>query len=135
MDTEILELRESIGRTAREARLRAGLTQDEVASSMGITPEVYGRLERAQMLPSVPSLLRLCHTLGLSANALLGLDVGARPKRPPGRPAFAWVEESPGVRRLMQRIQSLDEPAREALLHVASVMRAQNVARRRSGKS
>lgn len=134
MDTEILELRASISRTAREARLRAGLTQDEVAASIGITSEVYGRLERGQMLPSVPSLLRLCRTLELSANTLLGLEVATRPKRSAGRPAYTWGEQDPALRRLLLRLQSLDEPAREALLHVASVMRAQNMARRRSGK-
>ncbi|WP_216623551.1 helix-turn-helix transcriptional regulator, partial [Corallococcus exercitus] len=63
----------SVGAAARAARLRAGLTQADVADRVGIASEVYGRLERGKMMPSVPTLFRLCLALQLSADASLGL--------------------------------------------------------------
>jgi ribosome-binding protein aMBF1 (putative translation factor) len=44
-------LRASIGHTAKAARLRLGLSQREVAETIGINSEVYGRLERGTMAP------------------------------------------------------------------------------------
>ncbi|RKI43377.1 XRE family transcriptional regulator, partial [Corallococcus sp. AB049A] len=49
----------SVGAAARAARLKAGLTQADVADRVGIASEVYGRLERGKMMPSVPTLFRL----------------------------------------------------------------------------
>lgn len=49
----------TLGRAVRAARMRVGLTQVELAESIGTAPEVYGRLERGKMLPSVPTLFRL----------------------------------------------------------------------------
>jgi transcriptional regulator with XRE-family HTH domain len=40
------------------ARLRAGLTQAEVAAHMGASPAVIARLESGQTLPSTKTLLR-----------------------------------------------------------------------------
>ncbi len=68
------KLRHILGDMARAARLRQGLTQAEVAQQVRLEPAVYGRIERGKMTPSVPSLRRICATLGLSADALLSLS-------------------------------------------------------------
>jgi transcriptional regulator with XRE-family HTH domain len=52
--------------------MRAGLTQVELAESIGTAPEVYGRLERGKMLPSVPTLFRLCVALRSGPHELMG---------------------------------------------------------------
>ena len=44
-----------LGECARAARQRLNLTQEDVAERIGIATEVYGRLERGNMLPSVPT--------------------------------------------------------------------------------
>jgi transcriptional regulator with XRE-family HTH domain len=67
------ELRRSLGEVARTARERLGLTQAEVAQKIGLVPGVYGRIERGSMMPSVPSLRRLCLVLGIPSDALLGV--------------------------------------------------------------
>ena len=97
-----------LGQVARQARTRAGLTQEEVAERMGLATEVYGRLERGHMLPRLPTLMRLCRTLVLDANALLGfaslhppawlLPTAASPPVSHGPPA---------LRRLLRTLRGL----------------------------
>lgn len=65
------QLASRIGKRAREARNRLGLTQAEVAEDVEVAEEVYGRLERGGMLPSVPTLVRLCSVLKVEPNDLL----------------------------------------------------------------
>ena len=45
-----------LGGAAREARQRLGLTQGDVAERMGMAMEVYSRMERGKVLPSVSTL-------------------------------------------------------------------------------
>ncbi len=90
-----------LGRVAREARTRLGLTQEEVAERVGVATEVYGRVERGNMLPSVPTLMRLCHALALDANALLGFS-SARPALGLVPHPAAGEAEPPGLRRLLR---------------------------------
>ncbi len=66
-------LQRTLGQQARAARLRLGLTQEEVARRVGLAQSVYGRVERGGMMPSVPTLRKLCLALELSSDALLSL--------------------------------------------------------------
>ncbi|PTL75184.1 helix-turn-helix domain-containing protein [Vitiosangium sp. GDMCC 1.1324] len=93
-----------IGRAAREARQRLGLTQEDVAERVRITAEVYGRIERGDMLPATPTLKRICGVLGISADSLIGLT---GPEAPQTRPS---PEEAltPDVRRLLRVVRTLD---------------------------
>jgi transcriptional regulator with XRE-family HTH domain len=56
------------------ARLRAALTQAEVARRVGVPLEVYGRIERGETFPSVLTLRRLCLALEIPSDELLGLE-------------------------------------------------------------
>jgi transcriptional regulator with XRE-family HTH domain len=109
-----------IGAVAREARLKAGLTQEEAAERIDVATEVYGRLERGNMLPSLPTLLRLCRALALDANPLLGFSSSQPP---------AWLqldaparEEPLPMRRLVRTVRRLKPRQVAALSHVASAM-------------
>lgn len=99
----------TIGTAARAARVRANLTQEDVAERVGLATEVYGRLERGGMLPSVPTLKKLCETLRLPSDVLLGLTPAQEnfwTKPPPTK-----RPEEPGeVRRLVRTVKKL-EPA------------------------
>src|SRR6218665_3222801 len=80
-----------LGECARAARQRLNLTQEDVAERVGIATEVYGRLERGNMLPSVPTFRKLCAVLSLSADEALGLSSEASaswtpPPPPPAAP-------------------------------------------------
>jgi transcriptional regulator with XRE-family HTH domain len=64
----------TLGSVAHAARMRAGLTRQEVARRVGVPLEVYSRIERGEMFPSIPTLRRLCVALGICSDELLGLD-------------------------------------------------------------
>ncbi|WP_309896975.1 helix-turn-helix transcriptional regulator [Archangium sp.] len=67
------KLQRLLGDAARAARLRLGLTQAEVAQKVGLGSSVYGRIERGMMMPSVPTLRRMCVALELASDVLLSL--------------------------------------------------------------
>ncbi len=90
----------------REARKRTALTQADVAERIGVVTEVFGRLERGHMLPSVPTLRKLCRILRVDANAMLGLDVDKAP---------LWLEapepevdDLPELRRLVRTLRRMN---------------------------
>jgi transcriptional regulator with XRE-family HTH domain len=108
------KLATTIGAAARAARSRLELTQADVAERIDVATEVYGRLERGGMLPSVQTLLKLCHELHVSADELLGLashgPSNSRSNEPPPSP-----QERPEVRRLLRTVRQL-EPSQVKLL-------------------
>lgn len=101
------KLAANVGAAARAARMRAGLTQADVADRIGIASEVYGRLERGKMLPSVPTLFRLCLALQISADVSLGLVAAVAVG------AGLWEEDSPDkdnqpeMRRLLRILRRM----------------------------
>ena len=107
-------LASTIGTAARAARVRANLTQEDVAERVGLATEVYGRLERGGMLPSVPTLKKLSEILHIPSDVLLGLTPAQEnfwAKEAPPRP----VEEPAEIRRLVRTVKKL-EPTEFRLL-------------------
>jgi len=99
------DLSVQIGKAAREARLRKKLTQADVAERVKLTDEVYGRIERGDMTPSTPTLIKLCTVLGLRADVLLGL---AGPDAAQAQPEPS--DELPlEARRLLRTVRALDD--------------------------
>ncbi len=119
------DLAATLGEAAREARRRARLTQADVAERVGIATEVYGRLERGLMLPSVETLRKLCRVLGVTSDALLGLRGDLRAAESP-----ATYGEPPEIRRLLRRLRRLDPRH----LRLISLL-ASELARRDRGRS
>ncbi|NMO22602.1 helix-turn-helix transcriptional regulator [Pyxidicoccus fallax] len=109
------KLATTIGAAARAARTRLELTQADVAERIDVATEVYGRLERGGMLPSVQTLLKLCHELHVSADELLGLaSHGTGSTRSSAEPPPS-PQERPEVRRLLRTVRQL-EPSKVKLL-------------------
>jgi transcriptional regulator with XRE-family HTH domain len=100
------KLASTIGAAARAARMRLELTQADVAERIEVATEVYGRLERGGMLPSVQTLLRLCHELNVSADELLGLSHHTPSPRSAEAPSLP--SERPEIRRLLRSLRQLD---------------------------
>lgn len=115
------QLAPTIANAARQARGRAGLTQAEVAEGAGVATEVYGRMERGLMLPSVPTLLRLCLTLGSTPDELMGFS----PLPPPqhareASPVPPGLEDTPDTRRLLRLLGHLNRSRIQLLVKVAT---------------
>ena len=107
------KLRHALGDAARAARLRMGLTQAEVAKKVRLKPGVYGRIERGAMVPSVPTLRRICETLGISSDVLLSLGSQGHEETAPTPPPGAG--EHPELSRIIHILQGWP-PERLALL-------------------
>jgi transcriptional regulator with XRE-family HTH domain len=110
-------LAKTVGQAARSARERLGFTQAQVAEMIGIAHVVYNRLENAKMLPSVPTLVRLCDALRATSDELLG-----RTRPPKGGKAKLSGEEPPSLHQLLSLARKLDESQRQALLTMARAL-------------
>jgi transcriptional regulator with XRE-family HTH domain len=64
-------LADSLGAAVRDARSRAGLTQAQVAESIGIPLPAYARLERGRLMPGLTTFVLLTQLLDTSPDALL----------------------------------------------------------------
>jgi transcriptional regulator with XRE-family HTH domain len=113
------ELAITVGAAARAARVRLGLTQADVAERVGIAMEVYSRMERGKVLPSVTTLRRLCQVLRIGADTLLGLEAELldAPLEEGGPPA-APGEDPPRLRRLVRALRALDAEQLKAVAQV-----------------
>ena len=63
-----------IGERILLTRRRLGLTQHEVADQVPMSPTAFNRLERGLQSVSAECLGRLATILGVSSDAILGLD-------------------------------------------------------------
>ncbi|NVJ27765.1 helix-turn-helix transcriptional regulator [Myxococcus sp. AM011] len=100
-------LRSIIGDSLRAARLRANLTQVDVAHLIDISPVVYSRLERGRGLPSIQTLYRLCTALRTTPNELLGYPSSLPPD------VVADAKEA-----LLRRVRQLDAHQALALVQL-----------------
>jgi transcriptional regulator with XRE-family HTH domain len=62
-----------VGSHLREARLRAKLTLETVATAAGVTKSFVSAVERGETSPSIGSLYRICDVLGISLSSLFEL--------------------------------------------------------------
>ncbi|WP_084668284.1 helix-turn-helix transcriptional regulator [Myxococcus stipitatus] len=101
------ELGIHLGMSARTARRSLGMTQAAVAERLGVAREVYARLERGHMLPSIHTLRGLCTVLRVPPHLLLALDASI--ETPPGRkrPPLASRAEPPALGDLRKNLRGL----------------------------
>jgi transcriptional regulator with XRE-family HTH domain len=114
------ELQRTLGEMARAARENLGLIQAQVARQVGLVPGVYGRIERGDMMPSVPSMRRLCLALGISSDALLNL----KPTQVAATVDAAPSEESlsPELRRVVHQLRTWSPKRLKVLSKVLTVI-------------
>lgn len=60
-----------IGKRIKEYRLNAHMTQAELAEISGVCQQYIGCLERGKGIPSLATVLALCHALSVDPNSLL----------------------------------------------------------------
>lgn len=60
-----------LGEEIRKARMKAGLTQEELAFRAGISRQYVSLLELDQKSPTVDLLIRVCKAMGASAGQII----------------------------------------------------------------
>jgi transcriptional regulator with XRE-family HTH domain len=60
-----------LGRNIREARKRAELNQEALASRCGVTKGLISQFEKGDTMPSVPVIMKIGEALGCGVDALL----------------------------------------------------------------
>lgn len=98
--------RKLLGANMRMARLRLGFTQEHVAELLGISTEVYGRMERGTIFPRMERFMDLCEKLSVPPDRLLGYASDASPATGAARPE----EWSTVLHRFMPVTQKLTQP-------------------------
>jgi transcriptional regulator with XRE-family HTH domain len=60
-----------IGEEIRKARKRAGLSQEDLAFRANVTRNYVSLVELNQHSPTLDTLIRICHALGVKASTLV----------------------------------------------------------------
>ena len=81
---------ENLGRRIAELREQTGLTQEQLALKLGVTPRNVQRIEQGRVNVQALSLLRLAEVLGVHPGELFEPSAhvrrpGRRPKKRPAR--------------------------------------------------
>lgn len=88
----------------RNVRIKAGLTQAQVAEKIGIAPSSYSCYESGKREPDVPKLKKIADVLGVTGNELLGIDEDGSEFPPQFNAELSNYEE-----RLLQKFRALSE--------------------------
>lgn len=112
-------LAKTIGGNARALRLKLESTQEELAEAVGLSPQVYSRLERGGVLPSLGTLMRLCTAFEVTPDRLILAErqlMAADPARTgPSRSRLERIVGSLGhddAKLLLALARRLQKPAR-----------------------
>lgn len=65
----------SIGSTIKQLRRERDITQEQLAEYLGITSRAVSQWECEKTAPDLSQLPALCHIFGVTADALLGIDI------------------------------------------------------------
>ncbi|MFL5356114.1 helix-turn-helix domain-containing protein [Archangium sp.] len=109
-----------LGEATRAARERLQMNQAAIAKDAGISPAVYGRIERGHMMPAVLTLRKVAVALGISADVLLGItskEVAKKMDEPPPE-----GDLSPEVRRLVRTVKTWPDEKVKLLLRFAKLL-------------
>jgi len=63
------------GQAIQRMRKEHGMTQEQLGEAVGIEPNSISRIERGVLVPSLPTLIDICNTLGTGADAILSAYV------------------------------------------------------------
>src|ERR1041385_2432533 len=114
----------AFGAAVRAARLRKGLSQAQTARHLGMTPTVYGRIERGLLVPGVRRLYQLCQLFEVSPDTLLVLEYGA-----PSPTYRRWrtrvpvkASPPPAVRGLLRKARQLSPDQLRRLSQIAALL-------------
>jgi transcriptional regulator with XRE-family HTH domain len=83
-----------LGERVRDARLRLGLSQEEIANLASINVSNYGKVERGLSNPTFHTVVRIASVLTIDPGELLvGLTAKQLPDLPPSFSAADFIRE------------------------------------------
>ncbi len=71
-----MDMRKLVGANVRDARLAAGLTQEELAERSGFSQQYISGLERGSRNPTIVSIFEIGQALGVSHEQLVAAQSG-----------------------------------------------------------
>jgi transcriptional regulator with XRE-family HTH domain len=112
-----MELIKGIGGRLREARIAAGLSQDEVGKRIGLTGVGYGAYERGDTLISVENLVAVSNLFDKPVAYLLGL------------PSKVIGDLPPSTMEVINALEELDKVGRDYVSDFVEFVRQQRTKR------
>lgn len=88
----------------KEARLRAGLTQAQIAAAVGVAKNTYSNWETGVREPDLMKIKKLTKVLGVTGDILLGLEKVDRAESD-----FSAMQNKYGADRLKEFIEALSK--------------------------
>ena len=86
----------------KTARIKAGMTQEQVASAVGVAVTTYSNWELGKREPNVLKIKALAKALGVTGNELLGLDA-------PEKTRFDELIRKYGSKKLLAYMEALEK--------------------------
>lgn len=65
------------GQKIQHIRKERGITQEQLGEQVGIDPNSISRIERGYLVPALPTLVKICNVLGISADTVLAPYIAA----------------------------------------------------------
>ena len=115
-----------VGKRARELRLLKNATQEQVAEWVRLSTQVYARLERGEMLPSLSTLARLADAFSVEPAWLLRQEE----EWAVSEKEIVYTSSKPKKSRVEASFEKLDETTQTLLLalmrHLAKPRRSRS---------
>ena len=70
-----------LGKKIRQLRFKAGLTQEQLAERMGVSPQSVSKWENAVAMPDITALPLLAEVFGVSIDDLFDLTAEQRDRK------------------------------------------------------
>ena len=106
--------KKAIGRRLKEYRRKAGLTQDELAEKVGLSPHYYSAIERGASFPRIEKLVLILNVIGASADQIF-VDVGDRSGKAQASHLWEDIQGLPpdAQRRILRLVETIVRDAKE----------------------
>ena len=106
--------RKAIGHRIKEYRKKAGLTQDELAEKVGLSPHYYSAIERGASFPRIEKLVLILNEIGASADQIF-VDVVNRSGKTQASRLWEDIQGLPPEerRRILRLVETIVCDAKE----------------------
>lgn len=109
MDTE----KEKIAKGLKEARMKKGISQSDVAKELGITRQTISKWERCESVPDLPAVLKLSKIYGVSVEEMFNDSDDGQESNNVSENPINEAEEKQYIKYELKKSQVTDETNHE----------------------